>query len=114
MKKEQFSTRINTISSLQVMLTEQNAREKIYENFKKFCDKYESVEGVFARNGQEITNGFLDETKEYESLYDAAMNWTPNESLHITQDGKYILGEVKTFNECQNKIFDISLLKYFN
>ena len=102
------------ISGIQVMLMENERREKLAKYFESFCDKYSGVEAVFGSNRAEITNGFLDETKEYDNLHEAVMNWEPNQALHITLEGKYILGQVKPFNECSNKIFDISALKYFN
>lgn len=102
------------ISGIQVMLMENERREKLAKYFESFCNKYSGVEAVFGSNRAEITNGFLDETKEYDNLREAVMNWEQNQAMHITLEGKYILGQVKPFNECSNKIFDISALKYFN
>lgn len=103
---------MQTKSNIQLLIEEANRRTKLGDFFEEMSNKYESIEGVFDSNTKEVLKGFMVEGKEYGTIREACNAWEKNQVLHITNEGKYILGEIKPFNECQGKIFDIAILKY--
>lgn len=101
-----------TRSAIQNSIDEIEFRAKLADMFENWYNKYSSVEGVFDRGCKEITTGYLMETKSFDSLREACFAWDQSQLLHITEQGKFILGTPKVLSECEGATFDIERLTY--
>lgn len=102
-------------NQLQVLFEEKKLRDELYSKMSAFCEGYSSVDSIFDRSCRDVTKGFFDEGKTYGTLQEACLDWDADSVLRInTDEGKYTLGKIKPFNECQGKIFDVESWKYIN
>lgn len=112
-----INNEMNNKSFIQVQLEFVQAKSEFENNIKSILEKYDVQDSVFSINNRgtyELSNGYMVESKRFDSLNDAVRFMGIGQALRIVENKEFIVGNVyDKLTDCpeSDHIFNVEFLE---